>query len=881
MPGFDPDTTTSVTLVDVNGDGIDDILVTSDGDHPTEVYINPGDGDFSEVTPTELGPPGTETPDTSSVEVVDINGDGAPDIILGNEDESNHIYLGDPNNPGVFEETPLKFGPEDDKTTDVEVADVDGDGALDIVVANDGQPNRIYYGDPSLADGETPKYGDDPSQESTIGSASDPTTSVEIGSVNNDNRIDIIFSNDGMRDEVYFGTGGPGSRPDLSAQMPTLIPGTEGTKSKDIKVGDVTGDGNADIVIAVDGGVNLLVPGTGDGGFESPVPIGEETDKSQSVDLIDVDGDGDLDAVFGNSDGTSSTYYNSGGTLGPVPDVVGKPSTDSEGLQHVADFNDDGFPDLLTGGDIVLGDGSGDFSNGARVPYATGEDTETPLTVTSIDYDLDGDIDLVVSPRGSGPFGQSTPYVVLNPGSGDLSSGTLVPLAGLAADRETVVLTPIDLNGDGLKDLLLGSENGNAEAWINPGVGADPSTATTFEFPSSFDVKDIKAVDINKDGLDDIVMAITGQNVVRKILSPGTAGVTLSGPQAKLAWQSQQPKDEVPLSPPTHVDARDMDKDGHIDLVVGTTLNTVIYFGSESSTTTGYFDDRSTTIGVAGGLPGQLYTQDLQVEDVDGDGWPDVVVAYDPSRYSGPHFKRIFYGSSSLAKDRSSWIRAPGVKLGPDVEDEWDVRDFDVTDLNGDGNLDMVYSAMGEYTQVVLGESVSQAFDDTAVANQKENMMNLPLSDGGNITSVDVVVGPPTNAPESSECRAPGDDYYPVQTTLIIDFPVVTCYSPECIILDPIELVSESIENAQGEGLLRCNVEVDKITREVIAAPPPSAAPISPAPSPPPPSTPPPPPPEPFPPPPPLNPGERWGKLIVVINETYCGTKNDLETPPD
>ncbi|MEC7001673.1 MAG: VCBS repeat-containing protein, partial [Actinomycetota bacterium] len=179
LPGFDPDTTTSVTLVDVNGDGIDDILVTSDGDHPTEVYINPGDGDFSEVTPTELGPPGTETPDTSSVEVVDINGDGAPDIILGNEDESNHIYLGDPNNPGVFEETPLKFGPEDDKTTDVEVADVDGDGALDIVVANDGQPNRIYYGDPSLADGETPKYGDDPSQESTIGSASDPTTSVE------------------------------------------------------------------------------------------------------------------------------------------------------------------------------------------------------------------------------------------------------------------------------------------------------------------------------------------------------------------------------------------------------------------------------------------------------------------------------------------------------------------------------------------------------------------------------------------------------------------------------------------------------------------------------------------------------------------------------
>jgi hypothetical protein len=101
------------------------------------------------------------------------------------------------------------------------------------------------------------------------------------------------------------------------------------------------------------------------------VSIGEETDKSQSVDLVDVDGDFDLDAVFGNADGTSSTYYNVGGTLGPVPEVVGKRSPDSEGLQLVADFNDDGHPDLLTGGDIVLGDGSGDFSNGERVPYAT------------------------------------------------------------------------------------------------------------------------------------------------------------------------------------------------------------------------------------------------------------------------------------------------------------------------------------------------------------------------------------------------------------------------------------------------------------------------------------------------------------------------------
>ena len=69
--------------------------------------------------------------------------------------------------------------------------------------------------------------------------------------------------------------------------------------------------------------------------------------------------------------------------------------------------------------------------------------------------------------------------------------------------------------------------------------------------------------------------------------------------------------------------------------------------------------------------------------------------------------------------------------------------------------------------------------------------MNLMLYRDADVTGLVEVIDP-----ENSECRAPGDDYYPVRTTLYIDFPIVTCYSPECIILDPIELVSESIEKS-------------------------------------------------------------------------------------
>ena len=45
------------------------------------IYLNPGDGDFSEVPPIPIG---DEKDDTRSVLVVDIDGNGEPDVIVGN-----------------------------------------------------------------------------------------------------------------------------------------------------------------------------------------------------------------------------------------------------------------------------------------------------------------------------------------------------------------------------------------------------------------------------------------------------------------------------------------------------------------------------------------------------------------------------------------------------------------------------------------------------------------------------------------------------------------------------------------------------------------------------------------------------------------------------
>lgn len=720
LPGFDPKDTTSVTVADVDGDGDEDIIVTTVGGKPTEVYLNPGNGDFTGVQPSTLGPPGlkTPTPDSSSVKVVDINGDGIPDLVLGNKDGQNEIYLGDPSSPGTFAAEPLKFGAPGDVTKDVEVVDVDGDGALDIVVANDGQPNKVYYGDPALPAGSTPSYGTDPSKESTLGTGSGPSTSVELADLNGDGRLDIVVGNDGWRDEIFMGGGAPGVRQPLAIETPILLYGTSNLRTSDVKVGDVTGDGLPDIVVASMGENNLLYPGRADGNFENEIPtvIGSEKDTSMSVDLVDTDGDGDLDVVFGNSDATASTYNNNGGVLSPTPVVTGKRSTESDGLQHVADFNGDGIPDLVTGTDIVLGDGTGDFSQGKRVPYNMGDGVQTPLTVTSVDIDNDGDIDLVVSPRDAGPFGQSKPYYLLNPGSGDFSKAEMRQLSGLLPNKQTKVMTPMDLNGDGLMDMLLGSVNGNAEVWMNPGPSADPNSAATFELPSSVDASDIEVVDVNKDGLKDIVMVLKGSGVVRTILNPGIVGVASGIGASAIAWSTAPGIDLRPPAAPRQVEMADVNKDGHLDMIVGTSASMLVYMGSAGSSSSGRIDSAPIVVGSAASVP-PLDVQDLDVADVNGDGWPDLVSSYDPTVYdasTSPHHKRIFYGSGSIGASPDNWASAPGARLGPVAESEWDIETMDIVDLNGDGALASAWWPTCTCPQPACGQEQSMRFPCSA-----------------------------------------------------------------------------------------------------------------------------------------------------------------------
>ena len=156
--------------------------------------------------------------------------------------------------------------------------------------------------------------------------------SSDLGDLDNDGDLDIVVGNHGgdpskayINPQEAVDSFG---RTDLSALPGTALPGSGGHATTDVAVAggtdgsgtplDINLDGYPDIVLAVDGGRNVIYygsppPSLGDFTSVAPTIIGDPAtapESSQSVTLVDVDGDGDTDAVYGNADGTATTYYN-------------------------------------------------------------------------------------------------------------------------------------------------------------------------------------------------------------------------------------------------------------------------------------------------------------------------------------------------------------------------------------------------------------------------------------------------------------------------------------------------------------------------------------------------------------------------------------------
>lgn len=365
----------------------------------------------------------------------------------------------------------------------VELADIDGDGDVDLLFADGGDYSSA--GDPVrnqawINDG-TAVFSD--ASASVFGDVADLTRVIKARDVSGDGIVDLVVGNTYQtQSRLLLGTG-DGSFDDVTATHLPQVPLTVG----DLELGDVDADGDLDMVLAhwgdghpslSGGGITQLWLNDGAGIF-SDVTGAQMPDVlvewSWEVEFVDIDNDFDLDvAVSCKGCGGGFLFENDG--TGAFTDVSDRMPQYPNNYEYEAmDLDGDGFLDLMTLNDgdgfsnhVFLSDGAGGFVDATSelLPGALRTDDNM---VAFVDVDSDGDPDALV-----GNFG-TRDRLLVNDGAGSftivvdiLSESTGAPLGTAVAD----------LNGDGRIDVVQAQgEVGDMDERVFLGTLVEPDTA--------------------------------------------------------------------------------------------------------------------------------------------------------------------------------------------------------------------------------------------------------------------------------------------------------------------------------------------------------------------------------------------------------------------
>jgi hypothetical protein len=306
----------AVATGDVNGDGRADIVAAVGGAGAlggVEVMLSKGSGRFSKP----ISYPVYNTQQVTAVAVADINGDGKLDIITGNAPPADGVAFGQTasisvllgNGAGSFAAAQTYNNALPTQPSSLAVADFNGDGKPDIAASS--------------------QYGGD---------------------------VDVLFN------------GANGGYWHVGSSYP--VP-AGGIVPSSVVAGDLNGDRKPDLVVANSSGAVYVLLNTGNGSFAIPQSYAALGNASTAA-IGDFNGDGKLDIVTANGSTVSLFLGNGDGTFGSAQVFAAGGSTIGTGVRYIAvgDFNHDGKLDIVAGGgemDILLGNGDGTFGAAQKV----------------------------------------------------------------------------------------------------------------------------------------------------------------------------------------------------------------------------------------------------------------------------------------------------------------------------------------------------------------------------------------------------------------------------------------------------------------------------------------------------------------------------------
>jgi hypothetical protein len=329
---------------------------------------------------------------------------------------------------------------------DTDIGDVDGDGDIDIALAQEFATNLVLRNNGSavFTVSQGAVSGGNGDNEDVRLRDFDGNGSLDMLTVHEDDGVHALLVNDGT-----------GVFQDRSALIPV------NSVANAAEVIDLNNDQRADILLG-NRGTNLVLLQQADGSFVDDTakrPIGGDT--TQDLLLLDIDGDTDLDLFVANE-------------------------TDNR---------------------LFVNDGNGFFTDETlmRLPGGDGESREADAA----DVDNDGDVDIIIGNVNFSSGRPIQNQLYLNDGNGNFTDATAANLSGVSNAANSFTIRFVDLDSDGDPDILSPNntigQGGSVAAWINDGNGVFTTAAqSVFSSAPVGSTFNIQVTDLNADGKEDL-----------------------------------------------------------------------------------------------------------------------------------------------------------------------------------------------------------------------------------------------------------------------------------------------------------------------------------------------------------------------------------------